>query len=747
MAKKVFFAGIGGMGMTPLAIYLSELGFNVTGWDDVYIPDNAKQWFLAKNIKIADKIPENCDFFVYSNAVKADNALYIDAVSKSIEVVRRGEFLAKILLNKRVFAIVGSHGKSSVCALTVHLLKELDVDFSYLIGAHLQNDSFLPSRYCKNSDIVVVEVDESDGSINNFIPHATIVLNDALDHTSFYKSQEQYVLALQQIAQKSKSQIFLSKQLSWAESFKVKENDVAFGRVKTFGQNGDFGLIANEDGAVVVELLGEFSNTRYCLNKQLSLNNLAAALTLTFNITGGLLPSQGAIKRFAGVKRRCEVLLKTDKLTVISDYAHHPDEINTYLQYAKAEYSGEQVVIYEPHRASRTIAFHKEFGQALDRADKVLLKNVYQAFEDKIDPAVNNLISQHLNNTINEAYLDVRNFFQMLESFSGKITLSFVGAGNIDAYARNWVENFLELVFQNICNATDSVVQKNVSLANKSTIGIGGNAFLYIEPSDDEGLRKTLIELNKAGINWFVLGLGSNVLIPTKRFNGAVLSLSNPHWGKIEQLSDFEFEVGTGIALKKLVDFMQSNGVGGFEFLDCIPGTVGGALKMNAGAHESCIFELVKEIFLIDKNANSFVLSKDNADYAYRSCKSLENTIATKVILRGFASTKLDISEKRRAFRQSRINSQPIGKSLGCFFKNTIDAPAGKLLDSSGLKGKEVSGVYISPKHANFIINKAGCFEDILKIVDIAQTTVFQKTGKLLQPEVELLGEKWTNLL
>lgn len=744
-APSVYLLGVGGMGMTPLAIYLSELGFQVYASDDSPILPWVLQWFKEKNIQLTHVLPENCDHCVFSSAILPDHPLRKEAENRKWLLQARGVFLAELLRNKKTIAIIGSHGKSSVCAWTIHLLRTLSVPFNYLLGAHFQNERILPAKCTPANEWVVLEVDESDGTLESFSPEWTIVLNDDWDHPAHYPSADAYRQVLKRFCERTRSHVFLSENIAWLKNL---PNTVP---IFTFGEHGNF-LGKWQDLApnlVELKLSGFFPQATYKIPRQLSLDNLLAALTLVFNFTQEL-PEEMAFKLFPGIKRRQEVLFETDFLKVVSDYAHHPTEIDAYLNFSQKRFPGKQWLIYEPHRASRTRAFHVEFGRVLNKAEHLVLMPIYQAFENDFSPEMLGLIEQHLKSSEPPSVLDVDLFLSKLEELSEPLVLSFVGAGKIDSYAKKWVQALKEKMYQRFCqeNKIECSVGCEVDLAPKSTFALGGKAMFFACPSSLEELQQILRTCKRLRLPWFVLGLGSNVLIPQSGFNGFVLQLRGDYWQTISPVSDYCFEIGTGIALKKLLDFMQAKGVGGFEFLEGIPGTLGGALKMNAGTGTQFLFERVESLSFVMEDGVSQTLSREEISYGYRSCKTLDKGVAVKVVLKGYAESSETIAKKRLLSREKRDLSQPKGKSLGCFFKNTVDESAGKLLDRLGLKNARVGGAFVSSKHANFILNDGhATFEDVIALMGHIKATVYKHTGVLLEPEIRVLGKHWKELL
>jgi len=207
--------------------------------------------------------------------------------------------------------------------------------------------------------------------------------------------------------------------------------------------------------------------------------------------------------------------------------------------------------------------------------------------------------------------------------------------------------------------------------------------------------------------------------------------------------------VGAGLRLRELCSAACRMGESGFEFLEGIPGTVGGALRMNAGAMEGWMYDLVEEIHLLDRDGKLRVIPRADLRVEYRRCVELEEAIAIGAVLRaqGRAAAQA-IRERISGFQTQRLNSQPREPSAGCMFKNPPGDSAGRLIDELGLKGLRVGGAQVSAVHANFIVNCGGATSaDVIALVRRVREEVRKQRAIELEPEALLYGRDWTEVL
>ncbi|MCX7871956.1 MAG: UDP-N-acetylmuramate dehydrogenase [Verrucomicrobiae bacterium] len=281
----------------------------------------------------------------------------------------------------------------------------------------------------------------------------------------------------------------------------------------------------------------------------------------------------------------------------------------------------------------------------------------------------------------------------------------------------------------------------NAPLATKTTFGVGGNADYFVEAKDDVELRGILQICNQNGVKFHILGKGSNTIVKDGGFRGVVIQLTGRWFEKIA-VDGTKIECGAGVRLKSLVIEAQRNSIGGFEFLEGIPGTVGGALKMNASAMGSQISDVITYLKIMTYGGDIKEISKEQAGFGYRNCQVLKDAIAIGATFCGIKADKEVIAKKMESFANKRFASQPKYRSAGCVFKNPYGCSAGKIIDELGLKGLMIGGAMISREHGNFIVNvNQAKAKDILELVDKVRKEVKNKHGIDLELEVEVIGE------
>lgn len=276
-------------------------------------------------------------------------------------------------------------------------------------------------------------------------------------------------------------------------------------------------------------------------------------------------------------------------------------------------------------------------------------------------------------------------------------------------------------------------------LKNHTAFKIGGPAKYFIEPKDIDDLKLLLGLLKRYKITFFVIGAGSNILINDRGIEGAVLHLNSPYFNRIHFMNEPAVEVGSGLMLNRVILAAKKRGLSGLEFLAGIPGTVGGALVMNAGIPKKNIADLVETVTVMDYNGRIKTLDRNQARFEYRS-SNLSRYIILSALMRLFKKERGEIEDEINSYLKYRRLSQDLSHpSAGCVFKNPREYPAGKLIDLCGLKGKRMGGACISEIHANFIINPGNAKAvDVLKLMDYTRKKVEDKFNIDLKPEIKI---------
>ncbi|MFC1739674.1 UDP-N-acetylmuramate dehydrogenase [Planctomycetota bacterium] len=285
----------------------------------------------------------------------------------------------------------------------------------------------------------------------------------------------------------------------------------------------------------------------------------------------------------------------------------------------------------------------------------------------------------------------------------------------------------------------EKIVETDYPLGGNSWYGIGGAADYFIRPDSVKQLQEVVKRCNDNNIKVYVVGFGSNLLIDDKGVRGAVIKLDSEQF-KETQLDGEQVKAWAGAELGPLVRDCARKGLSGIEVLTGIPGTVGGAVKMNAGGNFGDIGAVVETVTLMDNDGNIFEKSKPELIFDYR-----QTNITAKFILN--AQMKLYSADPEHVVRTLKEiwiykkNTQPLeARNAGCIFKNPRGVSAGALIDRAGLKGMQIGQAAVSEKHANFIIAQKGCSSrDVIRLID----AVKQRVKKEFDVDLELELEIW----
>jgi len=287
-----------------------------------------------------------------------------------------------------------------------------------------------------------------------------------------------------------------------------------------------------------------------------------------------------------------------------------------------------------------------------------------------------------------------------------------------------------------------TVIRRDEQLARHTTLRVGGPADVYVEPASEEDLANVVKFCGETEIKFFILGRGSNLLVRDGGFRGVVICLSQPEFSKIEIHCEKIF-CGAGAKLKNVSVEAKRNDLSGVEFLEGIPGSVGGALRMNAGAMGGATFDVVESVRVMDFDGNISEMSPKEMAVDYRSCATLKDHIALGAVFRCRTLPRAEIEQRMKVFSEKRWGSQPAAPSAGCIFKNPGAIPAGRLVDELGLKGARVGGAVVSAEHGNFIVNDGkATARDVLELISILKAKAKAERGIELHTEVEIIGEE-----
>ncbi|MFP5109072.1 UDP-N-acetylmuramate dehydrogenase [Neobacillus sp. C211] len=296
-----------------------------------------------------------------------------------------------------------------------------------------------------------------------------------------------------------------------------------------------------------------------------------------------------------------------------------------------------------------------------------------------------------------------------------------------------------ELQYSNI-----GKVKISEPLVNHTTIKIGGPADLFIEPSSVENLKQVMGLVKKHSLNWRAIGRGSNLLVSDKGIEGAVIKLGSGVDGL--KINGSEITVGGGHSLISLATLISKKGMAGLEFASGIPGSVGGAVYMNAGAHGSDISKILTRAHILFEDGTMEWLSNDEMKFSYRTSvlQKIRPGIVVEAAFQLVEGDKAVIVSQMIKNKDYRKDTQPWNfPCAGSIFRNPLPNYAGKLIEDAGLKGYSIGGAKISEMHGNFIVNAGNATAaDVLALIQHVKDTIYSLYNVKMETEVEIIGRK-----
>jgi UDP-N-acetylmuramate--alanine ligase len=323
---------------------------------------------------------------------------------------------------------------------------------------------------------------------------------------------------------------------------------------------------------------------------------------------------------------------------------------------------------------------------------------------------------------------------------SGDLVLS-LGAGNIHEQLSILAAELVIAEKLKALVGEEGEVRLHEPLAKHTTLRVGGPAQFWIEPRTEKAFAELIRFCWHEDLPLFVIGRGSNLLVRDAGIKGVVV---HPCGGEFDDIrvNGNEITAGVGAKLKHVAYAGRDAGLGGLEWMEGIPGEVGGALRMNAGAMGGQTFENVVSVRLLDLEGKAQVLTPAEMQVRYRHVPTLENNYAVLAVFRGLPSSKDEIVGKLEQSQHKRKTTQPAASSAGCIFKNPDSIPAGQLVDELGLKNCAIGKARVSEVHGNFIVNDGGATAaEMLELIAKIKATAREKRGIELETEVQIVGE------
>ena len=301
-----------------------------------------------------------------------------------------------------------------------------------------------------------------------------------------------------------------------------------------------------------------------------------------------------------------------------------------------------------------------------------------------------------------------------------------------------------ELVYNDLLKiVNEEDIKIDEPMKKHTNFKIGGNADVFVIAKNIEEIKCVIKFSKENNILLTILGNGSNVLVSDKGIRGIVLQVGTKEI-KIEKQKNALVEVEAGVMLGALAQVLLKQSISGFEFAAGIPGSIGGAIRMNAGAYGGEMKDIVKDVTVLNEKGEISVLTNEECEFSYRHSRFTDSKeIVIKVTLELPLGNEAEINAKMDEYAQSRKEKQPLNlPSAGSTFKRGSDFITAKLIDECGLKGYTSGDAQVSTLHAGFVVNLGNATaQDVLNVVSHVKQVVLEKTGKQIELEVELLGE------
>jgi UDP-N-acetylmuramate--alanine ligase len=440
--NSIYFLGIGGIGMSALARWFKHKGWRVAGYDRTataltheLIEEGMEIHFEDRIEMIPGYITPERTLVVFTPAIPKNHVEHAYLKENGFSIIKRSEVLGLLTKNYPTIAVAGTHGKTTTSSLIAHILKEANVNMVAFLGGITTNyeSNLVMNGVVNENTWIVAEADEFDRSFLRLFPQIAVVTSADADHLDIYGDHAAMIISFQDFIK----QINTKGTLIIHESVAFLTDGVTHVSQETYGMSqGQFfaGRITAKGGFFEFDLKGSALTIEKIQLGVPGFHNMENAIAATLvakrlNIADDVI--KRALASFRGVKRRFEFVIKTDRVTYIDDYAHHPAEIEAFLRSLKSMYAGKKLtIIFQPHLFTRTRDFAAGFSQSLSMADEVLLMDIYPAREEPIEGVTSDMLMGSITSPV-KIRCSKKDVVQKLEDLEIEV-LATIGAGDID---------------------------------------------------------------------------------------------------------------------------------------------------------------------------------------------------------------------------------------------------------------------------------------------------------------------------
>ena len=753
--------------MAGLAYLLKARGWTVDGCDGS--AGSLAGWLEGHDIRVGRghdpaHLRVRPDLVVRTAAIRPDAPEIRAAARAGVPVRSRGEVLPLLLDGVLGIAVGGTHGKTTTPSLVTRLLRAGGLDPSWCIGG--ENPDLGGVAGSGSGGALVVEADESDGTLALYRPAIAVVTNVDFDHMEHFASVEAFEKVFRRFVANAYRRVVYCRDDARATAIAsasplaigyglTPDADLRAERVRMTATGSRFDVVLRDRrlGRVALPVPGEHN-----------VRNALAAVAVALEMEVGFPTIRAAFLRVSLPKRRFEHVVRHRSLRVISDYAHHPAEIAALVAAARRLPARRLRVVFQPHRYTRTLALGDQFPPAFGGVDEVVLLPVYAASESPLKGGSSWDLYAHFRRweraagsraarprvfaaaSLEEAWEWLRRDLRR-----GDVLL-VVGAGSVERIA-GWARDAFGT---NLRAGSDGAlgcarfdpreaalspgtrILADAPLGRRTTYGVGGAADWWVEPASEEDLATLLGWANRVGCSVRAIGAGSNALVSDLGVRGVVVSLRASAFRGVA-VDGSDLVAGAGVPLAALLNAAERADLAGLEFLEGIPGTVGGALRMNAGAWGHALAERVSSIRCLNMDGARCTVRAAALQAGYRRCGALDARIAVGVMLRLTRGRASGIRADRRAIRERREWMRGL-RCAGSVFRNPPGDHAGRLIEAAGLKGMRIGGAVVSSRHANVIVTEPGARSaDVRALLERIRVEVESGDGIRLEPEIEFV--------
>jgi len=750
---QIHIIGIGGAGMRAIARILLAMGHTVSGSDraaSVHV-DGLVALGATVEIGQAPDLARAAAMVTRSTAVPDTDADVMAAQGGGVLVHSRAEVLAAIVAVRPGILVAGTHGKTTTSSMLAVMLDHAGRSPSFVIGSDV--NYFGTGARWTDTESFVVEADESDGTFLALRGAHAVVTSLDPDHLEYYGSADRLEAAFVAFVDSIPG--------STAVCIDDADTHVLLGRpgVVTYGEHPDADLkiaeivIGRDTTSFSVRWHGELlGDVTVGLPGRHNAINAAAAIVLglTFGLDFAAVAS--GIAAFAGVARRFEARGTHAGITFVDDYAHLPAEVEAAIATAKAGPWNRVIAAYQPHRFSRTEALGATFATSFRGVDELVLTDIYPSGEEPRAGVTGRIVYDAVVEACPGLPVSwqptLADVAQYLAAVSGPGDLCLtLGAGDLTTVPdraldllRSETKASVEWLHDLGPTLKSADITYNAPIGSLTTYRVGGAALALVQVGSVPDLVAIVTAAVEHQTPILLIGKGSNMLVADRGFRGIAIQLT----GEFETvtITGTTVELGAAVSLPVAARQMARASLTGFEWAVGVPGTVGGAIVMNAGGHGSDMAATVTSVATLDiGTGEQHTLTLDELDFGYRQSAITRDQIVLRATMTLTPGDKDQSEAALSEIVKWRREHQPGGQNAGSVFTNPEGDSAGRLIDAAGGKGRRFGSAEVSAKHANFIqADVDGRADDVralmLDVVDLVQS----HAGVVLEAETRLVG-------